>query len=142
MSAGNSPFSLFRYGLAVIQSFAALFSTGAVLFGAHTLFLRYYAREWEGLQFSGVNGCAGVEHVVNGDLFDGQTLCNRPENFVPWIEIYRRHWDTATAYYGLIFIVILAVGALIMRLQRGHASPAPYGAAAPAPSPEHDEHLR
>jgi hypothetical protein len=112
------------------------------LYGAHSLFLRYYAREWEGIQISGVNGCAGMEQVVNGDLFDGQTLCNQPENFVPWIEIYKRHWEVAAAYYGGGLLVILVIGAIMFLLQRTRPSSAPFGETPVVLSPADSEHLR
>ncbi len=72
--SGGGAFTLFRYGLAVVQSLVGLFGAGAVLYQAHTLFLRYYIREWQGIQFAGVHGCAGEEAVVNGDLFEGVNL--------------------------------------------------------------------
>jgi hypothetical protein len=43
---------LFRLGLAVIQGIMRLFGAGAVLYGAHMLFLRYYAREWAGIAYN------------------------------------------------------------------------------------------
>jgi hypothetical protein len=142
VSERTNPFAWVRYGLVIAQSVTALFSTGAVLYGAHTLFLRYYAREWEGVQIAGVNGCAGAERVVNGDLFEGQTLCNQPENFVPWVEIYRRHWQVAAAYYGTGLAAIFVIGFLLVMMQRRLAPRDPFGAAPSALAPENSEHLR
>ena len=142
MSARAGPWTLFRYGLAVIHGFVQLFAAGAIIYEAHTLFLRYYIREWQGIQFTGPNGCAGEETVVNGDLFEAETLCNRPENFVPWFEVYQHHWKVAAAYYGIGLIVIMIVGYLLLLVQRRLAPAAPFGEAAPAPSPDESEHLR
>jgi hypothetical protein len=118
-----------------------LFSAGAVLYGAHTLFLRYYAREWGGIQFAGVNGCQGEDMIANGDLIEGQTFCNKPENFVPWIEIYRRHWQAAPLYYGAALAVILILGLILTWLQRRMAPANPFGGARPV-SPADAKHLR
>ena len=142
MSARAGPWTLFRYGLAVIHGIVQLFATGAIIYEAHSLFLQYYSREWQGIQFTGPNGCAREEMVVNGDLFEGQTLCNQPENFVPWIEVYRHHWKVAAAYYGTGLIVILIIGYVLVLVQRRLAPAAPFGDGPPAPSPEDSEHLR
>ena len=140
MSTRN-PFTLLRYGLAVVQSIAALWSAEAVLHRAHNLFLGYYEHEWEGIQLSGVNGCAGTEQVVNGDLFSGETLCNAPVNFVPWIELYRRHWQVAALYYGCALLVILVIGYVLFALQRRLAPRAPFGETVQTSAAD-SEHLR
>jgi hypothetical protein len=142
MSARAGPWTLFRFGLAVVHGFLQLFVAGAVITEAHSLFLRYYAREWQGIQFTGPNGCAGEEMVVNGDLFEAQTLCNQPENFVPWIEVYRNHWQAAAVYYGVGLIVIIIIGYVLLLIQRRLAPAAPFGEAAPTPSLDASEHLR
>ena len=142
MSERETPISIVRIGLATAQAAIGLFSAGTVLYGAHTLFLRYYEREWQGIQIAGVNGCAGEERVVNGDLFDGQTLCNQPENFVPWIEIYKRHWEIAGLYYGVGLLAISVIGLVMFLLQRTRALRAPFGETPAVLSPADSEHLR
>ena len=128
-------------GLSLVQNLMQLFVAGAVLFEAHRLFLSYYAREWAGIQIAGVNGCVGEEMIANADLFEGQTLCNKPINYVPWVEMYRRHWQTAAVYYGAALALILAAG-FILHLLHHRGTTTPYGEAAPAPSPVDSEHLR
>jgi hypothetical protein len=141
MSERTTSFTLVRFGLGVVQSITALFSGGAVIYGAHSLFLSYYIREWQGIQFAGVNGCAGTEQVVNGDLLEGETLCHDVVNYVPWIEMYRRHWDTAAIYYGVILLGFLVIGLLFVMLQRRLTHHAPFGEPTPAASLEASEHL-
>jgi len=138
----SGPVSIFRLGLGAVQAIARLFGAGAVLFGAHTLFLRYYANEWGGIQFAGVNGCAGESMVANGDLIEGQTFCNKPENFVPWIEIYRRHWQAAAIYYGLALVVILLIGLALHAMQKRQAPTAPFGGPQRPATSADAEHLR
>ncbi|MDB5584479.1 MAG: hypothetical protein JWR80_9655 [Bradyrhizobium sp.] len=140
MSERSNAFSLFRFGNAVALSLFTLFSSG-IVYEAHTRFLQYYIREWEGVQLVGVNGCNGMERVVNGDLIEGQTLCNQPVNFMPWIEIYRRHWQEAALYYGAILVALCLIGVLVLRWQNRRAARSPFGHSAPAPAPEDDEHL-
>jgi hypothetical protein len=130
-----------RAGLAWAQGFIGLVGAGAVLVEAHKLFLQYYGREWRGLQLAGVNDCAGVDRIANGDLFEGQTFCNHVINFVPWTEMYRRHWQVALAYYGAIFAALILVGFLIWLVQRRLGSRMPFGGAA-AGTPAASEHLR
>lgn len=142
MSGGSNPAALFRYGLAVAQSVVALFGAGTVLYQAHTLFLRYYQREWAGIQFAGVDGCKGTEQVVDGDLFDGETICNSPTEIFTWTEVYRRHWDTAAIYYGTALAIILVIGLIVMMMQRRTAPHTPFGEAQPVLSPKDSEHLR
>ena len=131
-----------QMGLGLFQGVMGLFGAGSVVFAAHKLFLRYYANEWRGVQISGVNGCAGEEMIANGDLFAGETLCNQPENFVPWIEIYRHHWQAALAYYGGAAAVILVVGFVWSWLQRRRGSATPFGAPAEVGDLSEHEHLR
>jgi len=125
-----------------VQAIIGLCGAGSVIYGAHTLFLRYYANEWRGVQISGVNGCAGEEGVANGDLFSGVTLCNKPENFVPWIEVYRHHWQVAASYYGAAAIAILLIGFLWSLTQRRRASVTPFGGPAKVVDLTEHEHLR
>lgn len=134
--------TLLRFGLAAAGGIIRLFAAGAVLFEAHQLFLRYYAREWGGIQFSGVNGCAGEDGIANGDLFEGQTFCNQPINFVPWVELYRRHWLVAVGYYAAIVAVLVLIGWLMHLGQRRLAGANPYGSSPTAPAPAESEHLR
>lgn len=141
MKSGG-PHSWFQTGLSFGRSMIGLFGAGAVLFEAHKLFLRYYQVEWQGIQFTGVNGCAGEEHVANGDLFEGQTYCHQPENFTPWVEVYRHHWQAAAWYYGAILVVLLLVGFTLSWLQHRLASQTPFGGPPRAPSPADSEHLR
>lgn len=138
----STPWPLFRSGLSVAQSIIQLFAAGTILYGVHTLFLGYYAREWRGVQIAGVDGCAGMERAVNGDLFEGETLCHQPENFVPWIEIYRRHWEAAGIVYGVVLALMILIGVVILRWQRRLAAHVPFGRTPAAPPPEKDEHLR
>ena len=127
-----------RYALSFVQGIMGLFAAGTVIYEAHRLFLWYYAREWIGVQISGVNGCAGEDWVANADLFSGKTFCNKPENLVPWIEIYRHHPLAAAAYYGsliALLVVIATIWALIQRRsdtsdivkQSPHGSPSDSG---------------
>jgi hypothetical protein len=138
----GGPGSWFRAGLSVGRGVIGLFGAGAVLFEAHKLFLRYYQREWQGIQFTGVNGCQGEEALANGDLFQGQTYCNQPENFVPWVQLYQRHWQAAAVYYGIILTVLLTVGFTLSWIQHRIASQDPFGAPAKAVSPADSEHFR
>jgi hypothetical protein len=138
----KGPASIFQMGLALVQGVMGLFGAGSVIFAAHSLFLRYYANEWAGIQFSGVNGCAGEDMIANGDLIGGQTFCNKPENFVPWIEIYRRHWQAALAYYGAAAAVIVIIGFVWILLQRNRASATPFGGPTRQVDPAQHEHLR
>lgn len=131
-----------RFAFALIAGVTQLFAAGSLLYGAHTLFLRYYAREWRGIQISGVNGCQGEDMIANGDLFDGKTFCNQPENFVPWFEIYRRHWHAAVLYYGAALLGIVAIGIVLTLLQKRLASTTPFGSGAKVLSPADSEHLR
>ncbi len=142
MSESPGPGRLLHFGLAALQGLAGLFGAGSVIVGAHTLFLRYYAKEWGGIQFSGVNGCVGEDMIANGDLFDGQTFCNKPENFVPWIEVYRHHPRAAALYYSAALVLILVIGFVWHLLQRSRATSTPFGGAPPAPDPATNEHLR
>ena len=139
---GGGPSSWFRAGLSVGRSTIGLFGAGAVLFEAHKLFLRYYQREWQGIQFTGVNGCQGEEAIANGDLYAGQTYCNQPENFAPWVEVYRHHWQAAAAYYGVILSALLLIGFILSWLQHRLASPTPFGRPPTAAAPVDSEHLR
>jgi len=131
-----------RLGIALVQGVVALFGAGSVIAAAHALFLRYYAREWTGIQFSGVNGCAGEEWIANGDLIGGQTLCNKPENFVPWIEVYRHHWQAAVGYYGAAVALILLIGFIWSLTQRRQASSTPFGGPTKTVDLSEHEHLR
>jgi len=131
-----------QMGLTLVQGVIGVFGAGSVIYGAHTLFLRYYANEWRGVQLSGVNGCVGEESVANGDLFSGVTLCNKPENFVPWIEVYRHHWQVAAAYYGAAAAAILFIGFLWSLTQRRRASATPFGGPAKVADLTEHEHLR
>lgn len=142
MSDRAGPGVILRYGLAAVQAIMGLFGAGSVIFAAHKLFLRYYANEWAGIQFSGVNGCAGEERIANGDLFEGQTFCNKPINFVPWIEVYRRHWQAAALYYGAALVVILLAGLIWHLVHRSRATVTPFGGAPKKPSAADSEHLR
>ena len=130
-----------RAGLSLVQNLMRLFVAGAVLVEAHKLFLSYYAREWSGIQIAGVNGCAGEDAIANADLLEGQTFCNEPINYFPWIELYRRHWQAAAIYYGVAFALIL-LGGFILHMLQPRGSTTPYGAVTPAPSPADSEHLR
>ncbi len=141
MTRGGGVGAWARSGLAVGQSVFGLFGAGAVLFEAHQFFLRYYAQEWGAVQYAGVNGCAHEESIVNGDLLMGQTLCNQPENFVPWVVVYRHHPTVAAIYYGSIITVIVLIGFVLHLIQRRLATTTPFGSA-PAPSPVDSEHLR
>ncbi len=114
-----------RYALGVIQGIMGLFAAGAVIYEAHSLFLWYYAREWQGIQLSGVNGCAGEDMVANGDLFNGKTFCNKPENLVPWVEIYRHHPLVAAAYYGGLLAIVGLIALVWMLAQRRSRPPDP-----------------
>ncbi len=139
--SGPSRTPWFRNGLGLVQGATRLFGSGAILFEAHNLFLRYYGREWSGMLVAGVNGCAGTDMVANGDLLEGQTFCNQPENFVPWVLLYRRHWVAALIYYGVALALILVIGLIWSRLARS-ATATPFGGP-PAPvSPADHEHLR
>ena len=129
-------------GLAWTQGILRLFSAGAVIFEAHNLFLRYYAREWQGIQLAGVNGCQGEDQIANGDLFIGQTFCNKPENFMPWLEVYRHHPVSVALYYGIALVVIVAVGWVISAGHRRLASTTPFGGPQPPADVTHSEHLR
>jgi len=131
-----------QVGLGLAQVVMGLFGAGSLLYAAHNLFLRYYANEWRGVQFSGVNTCAGEEAIANGDLFSGVTLCNKPVNFVPWIVVYRHHWHVAVLYYGAILLVILLIGIAWFLLQRSRATTTPFGGAQPSAQPSKSEHLR
>lgn len=133
---------LVRHGLVSVQGMLRLFSAGAVIYEAHQLFLSYYSREWNGMLFSGVNGCQGESMVANGDLFEGQTFCNQPINFFPWLELYRRHWLAALLYYGVAAIVIILIGFAISAAQRRLAGRAPFGGPAAPPAPSSSEHLQ
>ena len=131
-----------RYGLATVKGVVGLFGAGSVIFAAHTLFLRYYANEWAGLQLMGVNGCAGEDMVANGDLIGGQTFCNKPLNFFPWIELYRHHMLAAALYYGVACVVILVIGFFLNAAQQRLAGRTPYGGSPAPPLPGDSEHLR
>jgi len=142
MTQSAGPTALIRYGYAAVQSVVALVGAGSIIYGAHRLFLSYFAREWGGLMFAGVNGCAHEEAIVDADLFDDAvTLCNRVENYVPWVEIYRRHWQVAAAYYGAILLGIAVVGVLVFLLQRRLTRHAPFGEPISTASLEASEHL-
>jgi hypothetical protein len=104
-------------GYSFFRAIIGVFSAGAVFYEAHTKFLKYYEREWMGVQIRGPNDCMGVDRIANGDLFSGQTFCNQPENFVPWIVIYQNHWQAAVVFYGAIVAVMLAVAGLWWLLQ-------------------------
>lgn len=111
--------------LSTVQGIFGLFSAGTVLFEAHRLFLWYYAREWQGVQLSGVNECAGQEAIANGDLFSGTTLCNQPENLVPWVEVYRHHIGVAVAYYGVILAGLFLIAVVWYLFQNRRRIPDP-----------------
>lgn len=142
MAGENGLGAIARFGLSFVQAAMGLFGAGSVIFAAHNLFLRYYANEWVGIQFSGVNGCNGEDMVANGDLIGGQTFCNKPENFVPWIEIYKRHPVEAAAYYGTAAALILLIGFIWSLTQRRRASATPFGGPAKTADPSEHEHLR
>ena len=116
-----------RFALGFVQSLMGLFAAGTVVYEAHRLFLWYYAREYVGIQISGVNDCAGEDWVANGDLFEGKTFCNKPENFAPWYLIYEHHWLAALVYYGAIAAVLFLIGWLWLRHQRKSAPVDPTG---------------
>jgi hypothetical protein len=142
MSNRTGPISWVRFGLALAQTIMGLVGASSVIVAAHTLFLRYYAREWSGIQFAGVNDCVGEDMIANGDLLEGKTFCNQPENFVPWFAVYRHHWQVAALYYGAGLMLILLLG-LVMALMQSRLAPAtPFGAPAKPPSPGDSEHLR
>lgn len=142
MIGARDLYRIARLGLGRSQGILRLFTAGSVLVGAHQLFLRYYQREWEGLKASGVNGCEGDELIANADLFAGQTFCNEPENFVPWIEVYRHHPVAAAIYYGVALAIILAFGLAIGVVYRRMGGRKPFGATPkPLPTTDH-EHLR
>lgn len=128
-------------GLAWVHGVFRLFSAGAVIYEAHHLFLRYYAREWQGVQIAGVNGCNGEDLIANADIFVGQTFCNKPENFVPWVEVYRHHPVAAAIYYGVALTIIVVIGMGISAAQRRLGSRRPFGGTI-QPSPEQSEHLQ
>lgn len=142
MSQGPGVVTKARWGLAWTQGILRLVSAGAVLFEAHTLFLRYYAREWQGIQLRGVNDCHLEDSIANGDLFIGQTFCNKPENFVPWIEVYRLHPVAAAVYYGIAALVIIAIGIAISAAHRRLAGTKPFGDGGKVRPPSEHEHLR
>lgn len=126
-----------RYALSLVQGIMSLFAAGTVVYEAHRLFLWYYAREMVGIQLSGVNGCAGEDLVANGDLFSGKTFCNRPENLVPWIEIYRHHPLAAAAYYGSLLLILGLIAAIWIFGQRrrganNFAKQSPHGSSSDA----------
>ena len=137
-----NPWGIFQAGQAVLQGLMRLVGAGAILFGAHQLFLRYYAREWAAIQFTGPNGCIGEDMIANGDLIGGQTFCNRPENFAPWIEVYKNHPLAAVTYYGAGAILIFLIGIIWHLLQRRRVGETPFGAPPPLPHPVDSEHLR
>lgn len=95
-----------------------------------------------GIQFSGVNGCQGEDMIANGDLIGGQTFCNKPENFVPWIEVYRHHPLAAALYYGAAVAAILLIGFIWHVMQRNRATIMPFGGPTNAPPAADSEHLR
>ena len=113
-----------RFALGFVQGIMGLFAGGAVIYEAHSLFLQYYANEWIGIQYSGVNGCAGEETIANGDIIGGKTICNQPENFMPWIEVYRHHPLAAAAYYGAAIAILLAI-AFVWRWSQKRRTPDP-----------------
>jgi len=133
---------LANYGLAWAQGLVGLFGAGAVLFEAHRLFLRYYANEWGAVQLEGPNDCSQVGQIANGDLIGGETFCNQPINFVPWVEVYRHHPVAAAAYYGSVLAAILIAGSLLFFVQRRLATASPFGAVNSNPDPGMSEHLR
>ena len=133
---------IIQMGLGLMQAAMGLVGAGSVFFVAHNLFLRYYAREWGAIQFSGVNGCAGEETIVNGDLIGGQTLCNQPLNFVPWVVVYQHHWKVAAAFYGAILAVIFLIGLAWSFRNRPRGTPAPFGRTAISDDLADHEHLR
>jgi hypothetical protein len=139
---GTTVGNMARYGYAVAQGMMGLFAAGAVLAGAHKLFLRYYANEWRGVQISGVNGCVGEDMIANADLIGGKTFCNKPENFVPWVEVYRHHPRAAALYYGVAVTVILIIGLLAVVAQRRIGATTPFGGSAKPAAPADHEHLR
>ena len=130
-----------RSALALLQGVMRLFTAGAVIYEAHRLFLRYYAREWAGIQLTGVNNCVGEDTIANGDLFEGKTFCNQPINFVPWLELYRRHWQAACLYYGAALVIIILIGLALSLAQRRLANSQPFGGTV-RPPPTESEHLR
>ncbi|MBL8554610.1 MAG: hypothetical protein JNL41_10060 [Phenylobacterium sp.] len=130
-----------RMGLAWSQGILRLFSAGTVLYEAHQLFLRYHAREWQGIQLRGVNDCRGEEIVASGDLFVGQTFCNKPINFVPWVEVYRNHLAQAAIYYGVALVLIVLIGVVIGFAFKRLGTTTPYGAHKRLPPSQH-EYLR
>jgi len=138
----TSIWGIFQAGHAVVQGLMRLAGAGAILFGAHQLFLRYYAKEWAGIQFTGPNGCAGEDMIANGDLIGGQTFCNKPENFIPWIEVYKNHPLAAACYYGAAAAAILLIGVIWHLLQRRRGVEAPFGGPQPLSDPSTSEHLR
>lgn len=108
--------------MGIVQSVLGLFAAGSLLFGAHKLVLWYYSREWMGVQFAGVNDCMGEDRIANGDLFEGKTFCNQPENLFPWYVIYERHWLAILGYYATIAAGLILIGWL-WRLSQRRAAP-------------------
>lgn len=115
-----------RYALSFAQGILGLFAAGTIFYEAHQYFLKYYTNEWIGVQFSGVNGCAGEDLIANGDLIGGKTFCNKPENFVPWIEVYRHHPLAAALYYGTILLILVSIGIIWRLSQRRTEHPDPH----------------
>jgi len=131
-----------RVGLSLAQGTLRLFGSGAVVFEAHNLFLKYYDVEWRGIQAVGVNDCARQENIANGDLFEGTTICHQPENFFPWFEVYRHHPVTAAAYYCVAAVIIIAVGLVWRAVQQRLVTSTPFGDAPQPADPSDSEHLR
>ena len=130
-----------RSGHTLIQGVLGLAAGGTVLGTAHALFLRIYQREWGEIQFTGPNECAGEERIANGDLFGGETICNKVENiFTPWISVYQHHFKVALIYYGLIFLVVFGVG-LVWTLAQRRPPAKPFGTATKLVLRD-NEHLR
>jgi hypothetical protein len=134
--------SLLRFGLGWSQGIIGLVGAGSVLFEANRYFVRFYAREMAGLQFSGTNDCAGVEQVANGDLIlDAETYCRSLTNYFPSLVLYQHHRVAAAAYYGVIVAAMLVVGLALLAAQRRIKSAAPFGEGAGARRAAHHEHL-
>ena len=133
---------LLQTGHALAGGVMRLFGAGAILFEAHRLFLQYYSKEWIGIQYAGVNGCIGEDMIANGDLIGGQTFCNKPENFFPWVAVYQNHPVAAAAYYGAALALILVIGFVWHSLQRRRPTDAPFGDVQAPIAPADSEHLR
>ena len=80
-----------------------------------------------GVQLTGVNDCVWEDMIASGDLYEGQTFCNKPENLFPTYIIYEHYWQVALIYFGLVVAGLLLVGRLWLRLQQKSAPANPTG---------------